>query len=114
MTYCEGRVHTNTIENFWSCLKRTLRGTYIAPRPFHLDAYVDEQVFRFNAREGQEADRFLATLKNTDGKRLTYKTLICSNPSLHAGQLGPIHRVPSAPVVQARPQQLALPPERPS
>jgi len=36
--YVEGRVHTNTIENFWSCVKRTLHGTYIAPRPFHLDA----------------------------------------------------------------------------
>jgi transposase-like protein len=68
VTYCEGAVHTNTIENFWSGLKRTLHGTYIAPRAFHLDAYVDEQVFRFNAREGTDADRFVATLKNTDGQ----------------------------------------------
>jgi transposase-like protein len=92
VTYCEGAVHTNTIESFWSCLKRTLHGTYIAPRAFHLDAYVDEQVFRFNAREGKDADRFVATLKNVDGKRLMYKTLICSNPSLRIGQRGPIHR----------------------
>jgi transposase-like protein len=94
VTYCEGRVHTNTIENFWSCLKRTLHGTYIAPRAFHLDAYVDEQVFRFNAREGSDAERFVATLKRTDGRRLMYKTLICSNPSLRVGQNGPIHQVP--------------------
>ncbi len=92
VTYCEGRVHTNTIENFWSCLKRTLHGTYIAPRPFHLDAYVDEQVFRFNARERNDAERFVTTLKNTDGKRLRYKTLICANPSFRIGQNGPIHR----------------------
>lgn len=93
VTYCEGRVHTNTIENFWSCLKRTLHGTYIAPRAFHLDAYVDEQVFRFNAREGNDAERFVTTLKNTDGKRLKYKTLIRANPTLRIGQRGPIHRV---------------------
>jgi transposase-like protein len=96
VTYCEGRVHTNTIENFWSCLKRTLHGTYIAPRAFHLDAYVDEQVFRFNAREGKDADRFVSVLKNSDGRRLMYKTLICKNPSLRVGQRGPIHRVLSA------------------
>jgi transposase-like protein len=95
VTYCEGRVHTNTIENFWSCLKRTLHGTYIAPRAFHLDAYVDEQVFRFNAREGRDAERFVQVLKNADGKRLTYQALICANPSLRIGQNGPIHRIPS-------------------
>jgi transposase-like protein len=92
VTYCEGVVHTNTIENFWSCLKRTLHGTYIAPRAFHLDAYVDEQVFRFNEREGKDADRFVSVLKNTEGRRIMYRTLICSNPSLREGQRGPIHR----------------------
>jgi len=93
ITYVEGRVHTNTIENFWSCLKRTVKGTYICPRPFHMDAYVDEQVFRFNAREGDDAQRFVSVLKNTDGRRLTRKALITSNPSLRIGQRGPIHRV---------------------
>jgi transposase-like protein len=96
VTYCEGVVHTNTIENFWSCLKRTLHGTYIAPRAFHLDAYVDEQVFRFNEREGKDADRFVKAMKNAEGKRLMYKTLICSNPSLRIGQRGPIHRIPES------------------
>lgn len=80
VTYVEGRVHTNTIENFWSCLKRTLHGTYIAPRAFHLDAYLDEQVFRFNARDGKDADRFVATLKGADGRRLTYEALTTSHP----------------------------------
>lgn len=78
--YVEGRVHTNSIENFWSCFKRTLHGTYIAPQPFHLGAYVDEQVFRFNARKGNDADRFLATLKGADGRRLTYAALTASHP----------------------------------
>lgn len=96
VTYCEGQVHTNTIENFWSCLKRTLHGTYIAPRAFHVDAYVDEQVFRFNEREGKDADRFVSVLKKADGKRLTHKRLIRSNPTLRIGQRGPIHRIPAA------------------
>ncbi|MBC5829868.1 MAG: IS1595 family transposase [Candidatus Eremiobacteraeota bacterium] len=80
ISYVEGRVHTNCIENFWSCLKRTIKGTYIAPRPFHLDAYLDEQVFRFNARGGNDAERFVEVLKGTDGRRLTYKALTTSHP----------------------------------
>jgi ISXO2-like transposase domain len=47
------------IENFWSLLKRGLKGTYVAVEPFHLDRYVTEQVFRFNNRrnQGEPADR---------------------------------------------------------
>jgi transposase-like protein len=40
--YVDGQVHTNGIENFWSLLKRTLRGTYVAVEPFHLERYLDE------------------------------------------------------------------------
>lgn len=68
-------VHTNSIENFWSVLKRTLGGTYICPRPKHLDAYLDEQIFRYNERENQDGPRFLQALKGVEGKRLTYKGL---------------------------------------
>src|SRR3984885_5807221 len=46
--YVRDHVHTNGIENFWSCLKRGLNGTYISVEPMHLDRYVNEQVFRFN------------------------------------------------------------------
>ena len=80
VSYVEGRVHTNTIENFWSCLKRTLRGTYIAARPFHLDAYLDEQVFRFNSRDNNDAGRFVLAMKETDGRRLTWRELIAQRP----------------------------------
>ena len=73
--YVEGRVHTNTIENFWSCLKRTLKGTYIAPRGWHLDAYLDEQVFRFNNRQLPDQARLEMTLEAVEGRRLTYKQL---------------------------------------
>jgi transposase-like protein len=67
--------HVNNIECFWSVLKRTLGGTYIAPRPKHLERYLDEQIFRFNNREDRDGDRFNKALKATDGKRLTYKAL---------------------------------------
>lgn len=74
--YVNGPVHTNTIENFWSCLKRTLHGTYIAVAPSHLMAYVIEQAFRFNHRRNfTEEQRFAAVLQGTTGKRLTYAEL---------------------------------------
>jgi transposase-like protein len=73
--YVVGKVHTNGIENFWSLLKRTLGGTYVAVAPFHLDRYVDEQVWRFNARKANDGGRFQAALEGTIGKRLTYRVL---------------------------------------
>jgi transposase-like protein len=47
--YVRGHIHTNSIEGFWSVFKRTIRGTYIAPRPKHLQAYVEEQVYACQA-----------------------------------------------------------------
>jgi transposase-like protein len=73
--YVREHVHTNNVEGFWSVLKRTLGGTYIAARPQHLQAYVEEQVFRFNEREEADGPRFAKALKGADGKRLTYNTL---------------------------------------
>lgn len=75
-TYVKGRVHTNGLENFWSLLKRGLRGTYVAVEPFHLDRYVDEQVFRFNNRKDMsDADRFALAMSQIARKRLTYEEL---------------------------------------
>jgi transposase-like protein len=76
VTYVNGRVHTNGIENFWSLLKRSLKGTYISVEPFHLGRYVDEQVFRFNERKGTDGDRFATALKGIIGRKLTYRELI--------------------------------------
>jgi transposase-like protein len=52
--YVRGTVHTNTIENFWSLLKRGIKGTYVSVEPFHLFRYLDEQTFRFNTRKGND------------------------------------------------------------
>jgi transposase-like protein len=74
--YVNGRVHTNGIENFWSLLKRSLNGTYVAVEPFHLDAYVDEQAWRFNHRiKMNDALRFKKLISQIVGKRLTYAEL---------------------------------------
>ena len=80
-TYVKGQVHTQGIENFWALLKRTLRGTYVAVEPFHLDRYLDEQVFRYNHRKDADgnkmtdADRFNAALPGIAGRRLTFAEL---------------------------------------
>jgi transposase-like protein len=78
--YVNGQVHTNSLENFWSLLKRGLKGTYVAVEPFHLFRYLDEQCFRFNNRGNKEkpvndGDRFEMLLSQIAGKRLTYSAL---------------------------------------
>ena len=74
-SYVQGNVHTNTIENFWSLLKRGLKGTYVSVEPFHLFRYLDEQAFRYNNRETNDGERFTRVLAQTTGKRLTYQKL---------------------------------------
>jgi hypothetical protein len=83
--YVRGEVSTQGLENFWSLLKRGLRGTYIAVEPFHLDRYVTEQVFRYNNRHSKEnplndADRFAVAVSQIVGKRLTYAELTGKEP----------------------------------
>jgi transposase-like protein len=78
--YVRGQVHTQGIDNFWSLLKRGLNGTYVAVEPFHLDRYVDEQVFRYNNRATKnnpltDLDRFMLAVSQIAGKRLTYREL---------------------------------------
>jgi transposase-like protein len=75
--YVSGKVHTNGLENFWSLLKRQLKGTYISVEPFHLFRYLDEQVYRYNNRGNKETpvndeERFQQALSQVAGKRLTF------------------------------------------
>src|SRR5579884_7865 len=75
--YVDGQIHTNSLENFWSLLKRGLKGTYVAVEPFHLFRYLDEQTFRFNNRGNKDTpihdgQRFEMLLSQIAGKRLTY------------------------------------------
>lgn len=86
VAYVEGRVHTNGLENFWSLLKRSLKGTYVAVKPEHLDAYVREQVLRYNERNDTDAGRFHTVIRGTEGKRLTYKALAGKDSSPQEAQ----------------------------
>jgi transposase-like protein len=70
--YVDGQIHTNGIENFWSLLKRGLKGTYVSVEPFHLFRYLDEQSFRFNNRELTDGQRFSIAASQVIGKRLTF------------------------------------------
>jgi hypothetical protein len=67
------------MENFWSLVKRCIRGTYVSVDPVHLTRYLDEQSFRFNERGGNDQDRFMQAAGRIAGKRLTYDELIRKN-----------------------------------
>jgi len=75
--YVDGTVHTNRLENFWSLLKRTIKGTYVSVEPFHLFRYLDEQSFRYNERNITDAERFALVPQSVVGKRLTWNLLTC-------------------------------------
>lgn len=75
--YVAGKVHTNGLENFWSLLKRMIKGTYVHVAPFHLERYLDEEVWRFNKRKLTDGQRFNEVMKGVVGKRITYR-LLCA------------------------------------
>lgn len=88
--YVNGNTHTNTIENFWSLLKRGLHGTYVSVEPFHLFRYIDEQAFRYNNRKDMnDGDRFTAAMKRIVGKRLTYAELTGKTTETETGSPAP-------------------------
>jgi hypothetical protein len=78
-------VHTNSVENFWSLLKRALKGTYVSVDPVHLEHYLDEQAFRYNERKDCDGGRFRKVVSAITGKRVTYKELIgdAGTPTSH-------------------------------
>lgn len=70
------KVHTNSIEGYWSLLRKMIDGTYHWVSEKHLDKYLQEMEFRFNTREFEnENDRFDLFLTKVDGK-LKYQDLI--------------------------------------
>lgn len=73
--YAKGHVHTNGLENFWSLLKRSIRGTYVNVEPFHLFRYLDEQAFRFNERKDNDQGRFLKAAIGIIGRGIRYAEL---------------------------------------
>ena len=72
--YVVGNVHTNTIENFWSVLKRGLYGVYHQVSDKHFERYLDEYAARFNTRKLTAQERFESFLVQSEGV-LSYKAL---------------------------------------
>lgn len=67
---------TNSVENFWSHLKRGINGIYHQVSPKHLQKYCDEFAFRFNNRESESSEKFNLSLTKSSKGRLRYKDLI--------------------------------------
>jgi transposase-like protein len=70
--YSRGDVSSNTIEGFFSIVKRGLVGTFHHVEPRHLFRYLDEFDFRYNARDLTDCERMFLALKGIAHKRLTY------------------------------------------
>jgi transposase-like protein len=73
--YVDGIIHTNTIEGFWSLLKRGIVGIYHHVSKEHLHRYCEEFEYRYNSRKLDDSARFGLLLSTCNG-RLTYKNLI--------------------------------------
>lgn len=71
--YVRGDAHTNTAENFFSILKRGINGVYHHVSPKHLDRYLSEFDFRYNARHVTDSERTQLALRKSEGRRLMYR-----------------------------------------
>ena len=71
--YARGSVHTQTVESYFATLKRGVNGTYHHVSRAHLDRYLAEFDFRYNARNVSDATRTVAALSGAEGKRLMYR-----------------------------------------
>lgn len=72
--YVRDLAHTNTIEGFWSILKRQINGIHHSISPKHLQRYCNEAAYRYNSRKITQDARFTNAVSNCEG-RLTYNTL---------------------------------------
>lgn len=75
--YVRGDIHTNSIENVWSLLKRSVAGSYHKISHKHIDRYLDELEWRFNNRENPYLFRDTLT-KLLGSTNLEYKELIAT------------------------------------
>ena len=74
--YVRGEVHSNTVEFYFSIIKRGMRGTYQHCGKQHLHRYAAEFEFRYNHRAALDVNdtmRAEAILRGAEGKRLTYR-----------------------------------------
>ena len=65
--------HSNTVENYFSILKRSINGVYQHVSAEHLKRYLGEFDFRYNERGITDVERATKAIKGAEGKRLTYQ-----------------------------------------
>lgn len=73
--YVRGPVHTNTVEGFFSILKRGIYGVYHHVSPQHLQRYLDEFDYRYSNRSIDDSRRAIGAIRASQGKRLKYREL---------------------------------------
>ena len=73
--YARGDVTTNTVEGFFSLIKRGVYGTFHSVSKHHLHRYVSEFEFRYNTRKMEDSQRTLAAIRGAEGKRLSVHPL---------------------------------------
>ena len=71
--YVEGDVTTNTVEGFFSILKRGMVGTFHSVSKKHLHRYVLEFQYRYNTRHLEDGERTVLAIRQAEGKRLLYR-----------------------------------------
>lgn len=81
MQFRDGIAYTNSVEGFFSCLKRSIIGCYHYMSPKHLQRYCDETAYRYNSRKISDKERFNKAISNVEG-RLTYNNLIQKHPKI--------------------------------
>ena len=74
-------ISTNTVEGFFSLLKRGINGTYHHVSPQHLHRYLSEFDFRYNARKISDGERTNRLISKVSGKRLMYRDLVPETPT---------------------------------
>ena len=77
--YVQGIAHTNTIEGYWSLLKRGIYGIYHQVSPKHLHRYCTEFSYRYNTRKNFDDERFTDVITKSEGKRLKYVELTANS-----------------------------------
>ncbi|MBI4944999.1 MAG: IS1595 family transposase [Bacteroidetes bacterium] len=73
--YYRNGFHTNTLEGYWSQLKRGIYGIYHSTSRKHLHRYCDEFAFRYNNRHVSDTERFINVLTKVADARLTWNQL---------------------------------------
>jgi ISXO2-like transposase domain len=72
--YARGDAHSNSVESFFSRLKRQMYGTHHAVSPRHLHRYVAEVAFKHNTRKMEDGERAVMAIRGGVGKKLANRS----------------------------------------